>query len=307
MTDESQSEHAPAEGPLSPPALWYTVENGERAGPWPLSSLHDRARMGLINARTLVWSESMTDWAPYGSRFGLDQGLDRQTRGARTAAVSGARPTPMAGADGHGALVIERSPEAPSPDASEGSAPRSFQQESAREAPHSNTLARDTTPRPWHRWFARIVDVYLAIILAAFVMGAIGGAESVPTNDFAWALIGPALVFLTEPFLLRWFGATPGKGLLNVKVTEPDGTPLSVERSWSRSFQSWTAGLGVGFPLVSLFTLLNQHSELKKNGSTTYDRRLNVRVSHGPVGTLRTLGIIVFLFTLVALMASGSR
>ena len=48
------------------------------------------------------------------------------------------------------------------------------------------------------------------------------------------------------------FGATAGKALLRVKVTNPDGRNLSYPQALSRSFNVWLRGLGIGIPLVSL-------------------------------------------------------
>jgi hypothetical protein len=45
---------------------WYYVENGERVGPLEEAELTEKARAGRVRADTLVWTEGMANWQPYG-------------------------------------------------------------------------------------------------------------------------------------------------------------------------------------------------------------------------------------------------
>src|SRR5437763_1620781 len=111
MIDESMHEPSSVSGRVAPPALWYTVEDGVQAGPWSLTSLHDRGRDGLINSLTLVWTESMTDWEPYGRHFGLAPNVNNGGAPVGQTVSSQKRARPNSTGEGDGRLAIEHSSE----------------------------------------------------------------------------------------------------------------------------------------------------------------------------------------------------
>ncbi len=43
--------------------MWYYAENGQRKGPIEEAQLRDLANQGVIDGRTLVWTQGMANWA----------------------------------------------------------------------------------------------------------------------------------------------------------------------------------------------------------------------------------------------------
>ena len=44
---------------------WYYVKNGQKEGPLSNADIPQFVRRGEITDDTLVWNETMTDWAPF--------------------------------------------------------------------------------------------------------------------------------------------------------------------------------------------------------------------------------------------------
>lgn len=62
---------------------WYYVKNGASTGPYSESEMIDLLAQGLLNARTYVWKEGMSDWQ-YLENTGLAEFLPRQEQAFHT-------------------------------------------------------------------------------------------------------------------------------------------------------------------------------------------------------------------------------
>lgn len=100
--------------------------------------------------------------------------------------------------------------------------------------------------------------------------------------------------------MLSSWGTTPGKALSKIRLRCENGSRLSYSQALKRSFSVAVKGLGLGLPLISLFTLLNSYNDLTKKGKTSWDRDGNFSVSHQILGLSRgfvlTLSVISILF-----------
>jgi len=173
--------------------------------------------------------------------------------------------------------------------------------------------------RPWIRFWARTFDIILSSILLGFAAGYFYPEEflqllSKPGGEM---LAGLAFLFawvFIEPILLGAFGTTPGKWLFNIRLVPPKkyGKPGIISpqtdkpdysTALSRSFDVWWRGLGMGLPLVSLFTLLFAYKKLSKHGQTTWDQKGGFTVVHERLGVVKLLfAVIIFMgwFVLIA-------
>ena len=118
-------------------------------------------------------------------------------------------------------------------------------------------------------------------------------------------LFGMFLIFLwvfVEAALLAGFGTTPGKWLLRTRVQSRDGRPLSYFRSLGRSFDVWFRGLGIGFPLATLFTTIAAYNRLTKERITSWDSDGDFVVTHREIGALRILIVILIQVAFFALV-----
>ena len=161
--------------------------------------------------------------------------------------------------------------------------------------------------RPWIRYWARMFDIYLAVVIGAIAVG-IFNPEAFDKKGsdqlFALAVIF-AWVFI-ESLFLSTTGATPGKWLFRIRLIAPSGQKPDYSTALSRSFKVWWRGLGIGFPLASLITLAVAHGKLTKNETTTWDKDDGFTVLHERIGPLRVIFAVTFFVGFLVLAVLGS-
>jgi hypothetical protein len=109
---------APAFKPAPGPAVWYYDSGEDTVGPIALEELHRLIAQGIVNQKTLVWTEGMPGWLPF---------HDAATQGLTSPALpvvidtahEGFNPTPQGGSYGSAPASVE--PPRPHP----GNAPTS--------------------------------------------------------------------------------------------------------------------------------------------------------------------------------------
>ena len=161
--------------------------------------------------------------------------------------------------------------------------------------------------RPWVRYWARMFDIYLAAIVGGMAVGIFyPDAFNEPGSD---QLFGLAVVFawvFIESLFLSTAGSTPGKWLFKIHLIPSSGEKPDYSTALSRSFKVWWRGLGIGFPLVSLITLIVAHGKLTKNGITSWDRDDGFTVTHERIGPLRVIVAVAFFLSFLLLVVVGS-
>ena len=267
---------------VAPPILWFSVEDGQQAGPWSVVQLRERVDSGVITNDTLLWNERMTDWLPLGLLISS----------ANSPFAGGSVPQDP------GLIATDRTGSGEPP----AVAPRATQASLSDRDSHS---ARSTSPRPWHRWFARLIDLWCTAILLGVVLGATGHA-ALAENQIGFTMMSALLLVGLESLLLASIGNTLGKALLNIRVTEHDGRGLTALRALRRALNVWLSGEALGFPIANLITMSRQHQELKRNGITTYDDAGSYMVTHGEVGVGRVIGLITAAALIITIMAIGA-
>jgi len=117
-------------------------------------------------------------------------------------------------------------------------------------------LEQDELPRvraPWRRWFARSLDYSLYAALVNIFIYAVGGVSPLHKNSgvesWAYMLMALLMMLFIEPFLLSRFGATPGKALLGLRVTNPYGGRLSYSEALDRTASMMWRGQGWMLPV----------------------------------------------------------
>jgi hypothetical protein len=150
-----------------------------------------------------------------------------------------------------------------------------------------------STPRPWIRYFARMLDISCGGLVLGFTLGWIIPPELL-TNTIFNSVAATMLTMLLEPVLLSTWGWTPGKSLLCVRVRDAGGGLLTTSKGYARSWAVAFGGLGLGIPLVSFLTLLVGYNRLTKRGITTWDEKGQLKVTHKDLGWVRvTLAVLV--------------
>lgn len=174
----------------------------------------------------------------------------------------------------------------------------------------------------WRRYFARMLDnmvnaftfILLVIFLLAFTwpsafvaftewLGSIHRLFDLLLSIFIGTVINAVLLALT--------GSTLGKWIFGIRVREADGARLGFARAIQRELRVWMRGLGFGIPIVSLFTVMRAYNQLDNFQQTTWDRDMQLVITHRPAGigqyvlwTFAVLGWVAF--TVFSLIPAGA-
>jgi uncharacterized RDD family membrane protein YckC len=174
--------------------------------------------------------------------------------------------------------------------------------------------------RPWVRFVARIIDIWLTqilllgIIIVFVIMLAILIPQSLPTIVNSSKNINPTLdlvitlmvslliLAFIEPFFISNYGFTPGKWLMQTRVINPDGTNLTFSQAMNRSFAVYTRGFCIGIPVLFIITLLMESTKLENEGKTSWDAKGGYVVLHNEIGIPRTIAAIILLIVMRLIM-----
>lgn len=184
--------------------------------------------------------------------------------------------------------------------------PRSAQVEEAVPVNWDGYEAEGPQARPWVRYWARTVDMLVAMVLVGFVAGLV---ELQVGEEFE-ALLGFAILLSTLLVAPLWFaliGTTPGKALFHIRVRNRDGSRLSFGRAFGRRLSVLIRGEGLGIPILSLVTHIMAYSRLNNHGVTSWDESSGFVVTHRPVDWWRWLVFFGLIVLLVSLIALGSE
>lgn len=125
---------------------------------------------------------------------------------------------------------------------------------------HSSSYAPEwrqgyTDPGPWRRYFARFLDrlLYNALVAAftALVLRVNPAVDEALDRLLTW-FFSAALLLTLEPLCLHFWGTTPGKWLLGIRVLDYDGQRLSLGEAAARTFKVFVFGMGLQLPVLEL-------------------------------------------------------
>lgn len=159
---------------------------------------------------------------------------------------------------------------------------------------------------PWRRFLARNIDIWLLQLPIAYCLAstliAIDAAWGIwlqkPNSGYLFFWLCLPAVLLAEALVFGFFGNTPGKALLGLRVTTIGVAKPSFNDYLSRLVGVYWYGLGTGIPLVFLIPMISQYKRLQLGREATYDSgRFNVR-GH-PAGFFRIAVAIALLYLLV--------
>ena len=114
----------------------------------------------------------------------------------------------------------------------------------------------------WRRFFARSIDTALCGLPVTFLLYVV--LRTVPGDsawmDFLIGLVGWGVMFLVEPLLLARYGTTPGKWIMGITLTRPDGERLSYREGLERTVLLFCCGEAFSIPLVNIgFNIWSYH------------------------------------------------
>lgn len=160
---------------------------------------------------------------------------------------------------------------------------------------------------PWARWFARLWLDYLfaTLIVGALLMFAFPGGDLL-SNDYALMWVSTVFWIVVEAVFVASIGTTPGKYLVGIRIEKPGGALLSLSESFSRAASAWAIGCACFLPLVPLLTLNAQYNRLREGRPATWDARGGFVVVHTPLGTARSLLLVLVVLGVLGLIALGT-
>jgi uncharacterized RDD family membrane protein YckC len=183
-------------------------------------------------------------------------------------------------------------------------------------APPSDALATATVGNaissklhPWRRYFARMIDLYIFILVFFFFLGIAfpelfaADRTSERQNEYLYAFIGVAAYSIFETFCLNVFGTTFGKLIYGIRLASKVDDQIAFAVALKRSLAVWARGMGLGIPIVTLVTLIVAYRTLLKDGQTTWDRDFNLVVRHRELSVLRWVGVAVAWLLLLSIYA----
>lgn len=125
------------------------------------------------------------------------------------------------------------------------------------EHPHSvpETDVLPPVRAPWRRWFARTFDLTLYGVMWNLFLMLVCNVNLTQRNVLGNLLDSAAVIIMTmalEPLWLHFFGTTPGKRILGLSVTDPDGGRLSISAARERTWGALWHGCGLSLPVYGL-------------------------------------------------------
>lgn len=274
---------------------WWYSRGSEKFGPLPPEKIRALLSMGAVDGSTLVWRSGRETWVPL---------QDEQ----ELVASPTIRPLPES---------MPPLPLVPPLGALPKSDTERAWAETADSARREEVLALPLAG-PWRRFWARMLDFYFYLLVvgvplvavASYYMPGFGAALGTPGSGQLWGFLFVPFALLVEAIIFGWTGSTFGKWLLGLKVITLGGGRPSFSQYLHRQLGVWWGGLGLGIPLVTLFTMNHQHSRVKAGNNASYDAgRFNVKAR--PIGWSRkafaALATVAIAAGMVALIGFGDE
>jgi hypothetical protein len=259
---------------------WYYMRDGGSVGPETATQLLELLDEGKISRQTLVWRRQLENWRPLEDALEFGAAVPPVVPGTLTEA----QPIPV-----------------------------------TQSLSSKHTIPADITPHPWRRYFARMFDTTVAGAVMSLVLGIVLFVinqniylsfikfVAEPGNQYFNAILVCALSVLPLAICTGLTGTTLGKWIFGIAINRPDGQVIGFQLALWREMMVWLRGLGLGIPIIYLFTLVTGYQTLKKNGQTSWDAELGLVANQRPESLKQTAlniaGVLIWLVTLAVIVA----
>ena len=147
--------------------------------------------------------------------------------------------------------------------------------------------------KPWSRYWSRMLDIHLWSWPVTFGVAALFPAQTnallvYDERGYALFFLSLPLIMVVDAFCLALLGNTPGRAIVGIRVETIRHQRLPVPIALYRNGLVYLKGLGLGIPLVALWTLISSVYNASAGEQTSWDKDLYTRVydvSSGPVRT----------------------
>ncbi len=252
----------------------YVMKDGRREGPYQPFRLREMLEEGALTPLDSVWHEGMENWQALGETESL-----------------------------RGVLRKEETPPPPEPDAAAPPA-----RSSPNQAELTLAVVRARRAMAWRRFFARQMDLHLAIVLTVPVLTAFQLTDiwSVLVPHPWYMMFVPAVVWiLIESVMLTLLGWTPGRFLLGLRVIRQDGGRVTPLQALQRSVLVWAGGIGLGLHpgyLLPMVQWIYGWWCLQTRGITLWDHSAKTTVQASLLTRWHMAGIALLLAVFTGLI-----
>lgn len=163
--------------------------------------------------------------------------------------------------------------------------------------------------RPWIRFWARVIDyaLFLLLFYILIILLSISGmfpkiSENILSQAIRWFVISTAILIVSDAALLSITATTPGKAIFSIKVLTQKGNNLTFNQALMRAFSVLASGFSflIFFPAVPIVTMWISYKRIKNNGKASWDMKEGYNVVHNPIGFTRlSLGILLGLLAVL--------
>ncbi|MFP6875141.1 MAG: RDD family protein [Verrucomicrobiales bacterium] len=251
--------------------------DGQKIGPLTIYDVHEKLRRGDITPETRAWAKGMEEWQPLRDLDPLKDSIEVYIADA-----------------GANEITIN---------------------EDEREILSQRVGVLNTEkPRPWLRFWARLIDTPILLAPGILLMHQYLGSETLNAmlfgtgtapnfTDVAVFFAAMAVSWvITETLLLTCTNTTPGKWSFNIKIQKESGERLDFSSALQRSFGVFVFGMGLNYIISQIICNFLAYLTLTKQGKTYWDKKQNLTVTHHPVNPLGIIiGIFIFSGSWVAL------
>lgn len=140
-----------------------------------------------------------------------------------------------------------------------------------------DALSADVIPSvrsPWRRFFARMLDLLLYTALWGSFLELLAGSSAIRNSAGSGLLntvMSLLIMVLLEPLLLRLWGATPGKWVMGLSVTDSDGGRLCYSAGLSRTLSVLWYGMGGYIPIYRLIRLWKSYKACDEDSGLPWE------------------------------------
>lgn len=252
---------------------WHYMKDEQSTGPFSEKEIISKIESSEISKNTLVWPEDGEDWRPAKDVFDLQDLFPPPLPGKKLINLGGIKENLL------------------------------------------NNEWHTTPVHPWRRYFARILDVMVFGTMTFSIIGMVFYVMAPSTADDLFSSLeepgGQIFDMILTTFVATFFsaafigfiGTSIGKWIFGIKVTDQSGKPIGFKKAWDRELKVWFRGLGMGIPLVVLFTTISAYQKLRKNGATSWDEEMGLKVSYKNNSFLQILMSVIGFIVLISITA----
>lgn len=246
---------------------WYYAESNERRGPVDDAAFQSLVAAGTITPETLVWSEGMAEWTPYGA-------LGANTPRPAVPAAAAGSPAQVCRECG-GLFPADEMISYEGRFVCAGCKPLFFQK--IREG--ASIAGQREYAGFWIRFAAKFVDgiimnVISRAVMLGFGIGTVQPDGTIPPGFWLGTGAGMILGAGYVIFFTGKYGATPGKMVCRIEIIRADGERIGYGRAIGRYF----AELLSGFTLLIGYLMAAFDAEKR----ALHDRICDTRVVKKP-------------------------